>query len=161
MGVACINTCSQPTNPYAASSSTSPSAASALPREPYDSRDKRKRADHEPWLLFVNRLDIAFRPRDEGPRDGAHCCQPVPVAALQGVARRANAGAASLQLKHHTSHLALCKWQRYGTGCEQTKAGPGCCPIPARRAHGDESRPKAKHHMYIRRQASLLSVSGD
>ena len=118
MRVAGVDARTQPTNPYVASRSSSPGTASALSRQPYDSCDESERADHELWLLFVNRFDIAFCPRDEGPRDGAHCpavVQPLSLwRLLQGLARRANAGAASLQLEHHTRHLALCKWQRYG-----------------------------------------------
>ena len=124
MRVAGVDASPQPADSDISSGSASPGPSSALSRQPYDSCDESERADHELWLLFVNRFDIAFRPRDEGPRDGAHCpaaVQPLSLwRLLQGLARRANAGAASLQLKHHTSHLALCKWQRYGP-CGSTK----------------------------------------
>ena len=82
--VARINTGSQPTNPYISSSSAGPGTASALPRQPYDSRDQSERADHELWLLFVNRFDIAFRSSHEGPRDGAHCPAVVQPLSLTG-----------------------------------------------------------------------------
>ncbi len=162
--VAGVDSRAQPAYAYVASSSSSPGTASALPRQPYDSCDESERGDHELWLLLINRFDIAFRPRDEGPRDGAHCpaaVQPLSLIGclealrasravgtlgqplslwrlLQGLARRANAGAAPLQLEHHTRHLALCKWQRYGPGCEQQRLG--CfARIPARRAKQAET----------------------
>ena len=152
--VAGVYSRAQPADTYVSSSPAGPGTSGTLPRQPYDSCDESERADHELRLFFVNRFDIAFRSRDEGPRDGAHClaavqslslsgmallrlsqwrllpgvrrnagAASVPVAALQGLARRANAGAASLRLEDHTRHLALCKWQRYGP-CGSTKVGP-------------------------------------
>ena len=144
--VAGVDARSQPTNTYVSSSSSSPGTASALSRQPYDSCDESERADHELWLLFVNRLDIAFRSSHEGPRDGAHCpaaVQPLSLIGcrstgrraranalslwrlLQGVARRANAGAASLQLEHHkvpsrcVNGSAMARWRA-------TKPLPSC-----------------------------------
>ena len=106
MRVAGVDSRSQPADAYIASSSTGPGAASGTsPRQPHDSCDKSERADHELRLFFVNRLDIAFRARDEGSRDGSHCpaaVQPLSLwRLLQGVARRANAEAASLRLEDH------------------------------------------------------------
>ena len=82
--VAGIDACSQPTNPYVTSRSSSPGTSGTLPRQPYDSRDQSERADHELWLFLVNRFDIAFRSSHEGPRDGAHRPAVVQPLSLTG-----------------------------------------------------------------------------
>ena len=77
---------------------------------------------------------------------------------LQGLARRANAGAASLQLEHHTRHLALCKWQRYGTGAEQQKLLPNA--NNTRTTNTDEAAVPNTAYRSVERatHASTLSV---
>ena len=80
------------------------------------------------------------------------------MAALQGVARRANAGAASLQLEHHTRHLALCKWQRHGPGCEQQKLLPNANNTRTTNT-GEEAVPNTAYRSFERAtHASMLAV---
>ena len=86
MRVAGVDSRSQPADAYISSSSASPGASGALSRQPYDSCDESERADHELWLFFVNGFDIAFRARDQSPRDGAHFAAAVQPLFLSGMA---------------------------------------------------------------------------